>query len=148
MPAATPTEPTMRRLTALLVLALASSAVACGSDNVTSPTLESIPGTWNLTTLNGAPLPFVLQAANPKVEFLDDQIVMLSDRTFTDTYNFRFTSSTGEVTTDGSIDTGVWTLNGTALVFSYSDGTTVTATVNGGSFTIAGGGFSQLYTKQ
>jgi hypothetical protein len=138
----------MRRPTALLVLALASFAVACGSDKTTSPTFESVTGTWNLATLNGSALPFVLQANNPKVEWLDDQIVVTSDGRFTDSYNFRLTSSTGQVTTESFVDTGDWDLNGTALVFLYDDGSALTATVHEDSFTIAGGGLSQLYTKQ
>lgn len=139
----------MRRLAALVLLALASSAVACNSDNATNPTAESLAGTWNLSTLNGNPLPFLLQASNPKVEFLNDQFVVSSNGTFTDTYNFRFTDAAGVVTTDGGSDAGTWTLNGTAVVFRYDvDASTSTATVNGNTFTIAAGGFSQVFTKQ
>jgi hypothetical protein len=139
----------MRRLAAALVLALASSAIACGSDSVTNPTPESLAGTWNLSTLNGVALPFVLQQSNPKVELLSDQIVVSSDGTFTDTFSLRFTDAAGVVTNDGGFDTGTWTLNGAALVLRYdSDASVSTASVAGNSFTISVPGLAQLYTKQ
>lgn len=138
----------MRRLTAVVAGLLVSLAAACG-DSSSGPSPESLVGTWNLQSLNGTPLPFVLQGANPKVELLNDQIVVQSNGTFTDSYNFRFTDVNGVVTTNGASDPGTWTLNGTAVVFRYdADASTSTATLNGTTFTIAAGGFSQVYTKQ
>jgi hypothetical protein len=139
----------MRRLYALLVPALLASAVACGSDSSTGPSAESVSGTYNLSTVNTSPLPFILQASNPKVELLSDQIVVSTAGTFTDNFNFRFTDLAGQVTTEAGADPGTWTLNGSTISFRYtSDGGVSTGTVNGNNITIVGGGFTQVYVKQ
>ena len=139
----------MRRSTALLALALITSALGCGSDGVTGPTPESVAGTWNLHTVNGAALPMSLQAANPKVELLDDQIILSAVGTYTETFNLRLTSSTGEVSNQPLSDAGRFTVRGSAVDFaSDGDGGTFSAAVNGNQFTIAFSGVSQLFIRQ
>lgn len=134
----------MRRLIALLAL---SAVAACGSDNSTNPI--SFAGTWNLTTVNGSPLPVTVQASNPKIEVLSDQITATAAGTFTETFNNRFTSTTGEVTTQPGTDSGTWTVSGTTVTLHFSsDGTTFTATISGNTFTAAQAGFSAVYAKQ
>ena len=137
----------MRRLLALALLI--ASASSCSSDSSTSPTVESLAGTWNLSTVNGTSLPFILQTTNPKVELLDDQIIASAAGTFTETGNARFTEMSGSVTHVPFTDSGTWTLNGTAVTFHFnSDGTSGTGTLNGNSFTIGEVGFSSVYVKQ
>jgi hypothetical protein len=139
----------MRRLIAFLALALVSSSVACSSDSSTNPTVESVVGAWNLTAINGTPLPFLLQTSNPKVELLTDQITFGSSGTFTEAYSLRFTSTTGEVTLEPGVDSGVWTLSGINLSLRYSsDGSLATATMSGDTFAFSGAGFTQTYAKQ
>lgn len=139
----------MRRLLALLAPALLSFAVGCGSDGVTDPTPASVAGIWNLSTVNGAALPLLLQAANPKVELLEDQIVLSSAGTYTETFNLRFTSSTGEVTSQAMADAGTFTVTGSLVKFvSSGDGGAFTASVTGDRFTIAFSGVSQLFIRQ
>jgi hypothetical protein len=138
----------MRRILALLAVSLVSSAVACGGSDSTSPTAD-LTGTWNLSTINGSALPFAVQASDPKIEVLNDQIIASSTGTFTETGNARFTSTTGVVTNQAFADSGTWTVSGTAVSFNFnSDGSTGTATLSGNTFIVAGGGLSQVYVKQ
>lgn len=137
----------MRRI---LVMTFAFATVllaGCGSDSSTAPTLSSLAGTWNLSTVNGSPLPFVVQASSPKIELLSDQIVVSANGTFTESTVARFTDGT-TVSTTTIPDAGTYTLNGTAAVFTFSDGSSGTATVSGNTFTVASGGYSQVYRKQ
>ena len=57
----------MRRL---LLLALPLALMACGSDSDTTVTVATLAGTWNLTTANGAALPFTITTTPAKVELL------------------------------------------------------------------------------
>lgn len=135
----------MRRL---LVLASALLLSACGGDSSTTPTGASIAGTWNLTSVNGASLPFVVQAANPKVEVLSDVLTISAAGTFTQATSIRLTQGTS-VTTQNATDAGTYTLNGTAASFRFtSDGSTGTATISGNTLIVADAGMSSTYTKQ
>lgn len=137
----------MRRL---LVMTYAFATVllaGCGSDGSTAPTQASIAGTWNLSTINGSPLPYVLQASGPKIEILSDKIVASANGTFTESTVVRLTDG-ATVSTTTIPDAGTYTLNGTAAVFTFTDGSTGTGTVSGTTFTVASGGYSQVYTKQ
>jgi hypothetical protein len=108
----------------------------------------SAAGTWNLTTVNGSPLPFIAQAASPKVELLSDQLILGASGTFTQTTTVRFTD-VGVDTTQTFADAGTYTVNGTAISFRFnSDGSVETGTVGSTTLTVAGGGFSAVYTKQ
>jgi hypothetical protein len=134
----------MRRLFAVVtLLALA----ACGGDSSTGIN-GNIAGTYNLSTVNGSGLPFVLQAANPKVEILSDQLIVNGNGTFSENGSFRVTNGT-QVTTQVIPDAGTYTINGTAVSFVFnSDGSTGTGTLSGNSLIIAQSGFSSVYTKQ
>ena len=131
-----------------MTFAFATALLAgCGSDTATAPTQASVAGTWNLSTVNGSPLPFVLQAANPKLELVSDQFVVSANGTFTESTVARVTDG-GTVSTTTIPDAGTYTLNGTAATFTFSDGSSGTATVSGNTFTVASGGYSQVYKKQ
>jgi len=101
-----------------------------------------------LSTINGLPLPFTIQAANPKIEYLNEQLIVSTSGTFTQTYSARYTTN-GVVSTQAFADAGTYVLNGTAATFRFnSDGSSGTGTVSGNTLTVAEGGFSQVYTKQ
>jgi hypothetical protein len=136
----------MRRILVSVFTAATVLLSACGSDSTTAPTPTSIAGTWNLTTVNGAALPFVLQAS-PKIEILSDQIVILANGSFTQSTQARLTNGT-TITTQTIPDAGTYTLNGTAATFTFTDGGSETATVSGNSMTIAETGLSLVYNKQ
>jgi hypothetical protein len=137
----------MRRFLALVATALAlASANGCRSDS-TGPS-ASLAGTWNLNTINGSALPVTIQAAAPKIEVLNEQLIVAAGGTFTQTGNLRVTDA-GQVTNVPYTDSGTWTINGTAATFRFnSDGSTGTGTISGNTFTVAGAGFSAVYVKQ
>lgn len=137
----------MRRLRATTYALAAVLLVGCGSDSGTAPIQASIAGIWNLTTVNGSALPFVLQATAPKIEILSDQFTVNANGTFTESIVARATDG-ANVSTVTIPDAGTYTLNGTAAVFTFTDGTSGIATVSGNTFTVASGGLSQLYTRQ
>jgi hypothetical protein len=136
----------MRRL---LVMTYAFAAVllaGCGSDSPTAPTQASMAGTWSLSTVNGSPLPFVFQA-DPKIELLSDVLTVVSDGSFSEILQARYTQGT-TVTTQTYNDGGTFSLNGTAATFRFNDGSTGTATVSGTTMTVAESGYSYVYKKQ
>jgi len=137
----------MRRILVSVFTAATVLLSACGSDSSTNPTPTSIAGTYNLSTVNGAALPYILQAANPKVEIISDQIVIAANGTFTQSTSARITQGT-TISTSTIPDNGTYSLNGTAATFIFSDGSTGTATVSNNTLTIAETGISLVYTKQ
>jgi hypothetical protein len=137
----------MRKLTALLAIIASCVSLACKS-GVTPPPDPSVTGTWNLTSINGASLPFTIQPANPKIELLNQQLIVASGGTFTQTGNVRLTDA-GTVSTRPYADAGSWTLNGSAATFQFnSDGSAGTGTLSGNKFIVGQSGYSFEYTKQ
>ena len=137
----------MRRFLVMTFVLATTVLAGCGSDGSTAPTQASMAGVWNLSTINGSPLPFVLQASAPKIEILSDQLVVTASGTFTESTVARFTDG-GTVSTTTIPDAGTYTINGTAAVFTFSDGSSGTGTISGNTFTVGSAGFSQVYTKQ
>ncbi len=141
----------MRRLLAVALLLVSAS---CSKDSSTNPT-ASLAGTWNLSTINGSSLPFLLAEADnhvtpptPRIELLDDQIIASSTGTFTENAHARVTDATGAFTVPFT-DSGTWTLSGTTITFRFdSDGSSGTGSLNGNTFTIGETGFSSVYVKQ
>jgi hypothetical protein len=142
----------MRRL---LALALLLASVSCSKDSSTNPTTESLAGTWNLSTINNLPLPFLLAEADlqtvpptPRIELLNDQIVATSAGTFVEIANARITDGTGTFTVPFT-DKGTWTLSGNTITFHFdSDGSSGTGTLSGNTFTIGETDFKSVYVKQ
>ena len=132
----------------LTTLLLATTVLAgCGSDTSTGPR-QTIVGTWNLQSINGASLPYVAQTDVGTIEILGDRIVVSADHTFTDALVVRVTSNTNVVTSTIN-DTGSYTVNGTAVEFVFdSDNTSGTAALSGDSFTFADGGVSWAYQRE
>lgn len=134
----------MRRLIPL-VLAI---AVACGSDSPTQPTNASIAGTWALTSVNAAGLPFVVsQTATDKVELVGDVVTATPTGTYTEMFTFRETLN-GVVTTTSQPDNGTYSINGNAITLTSSTNGSITGAVSGNTFTLVDQGFVFLFTKQ
>ena len=135
----------MRRLF-LLLLPL---ALACGDDDsTTQPTLAFLAGTWDLQSVNGSPLPYVvLQTSTSKSELMSDVITVTTTGSYTQLTTVRNTLN-GQVTTQTGNGAGTFTLNGTALTFQASNGTSGTGTVSGTTFTLPLAGSSYLYKKR
>jgi hypothetical protein len=136
----------MRRMLSIVCTVATVLLAGCDSNDTTGPTQNSVAGTWNLTTVNGSPLPFTLQAT-PKIEVLSDQLVVSANGTFTESTQLRFTNGT-IVSTQVVTDAGTYSLNGTAATFIYNDGTTGAGTVSGNTLTVAEPGLSLVYQQQ
>ena len=136
----------MRRMLAIACTVATVLLAGCDSNETTAPTENSVAGTWNLTTVNGAPLPYTVQST-PKIEVLGDQLVVSENGTFTSSTQLRFTNGT-TITTQTGTDGGTYTLNGTAATFIFNSGTTGTGTVSGNTLTVAEAGVSLVYQKQ
>lgn len=136
----------MRR--ALAILAVVGILAGCGSDSSTQPSATSIAGTWALQTVNGAALPFVIsQSGLNKAEVISDIATADAHGAYTEIAQVRVTLN-GSVTTQSSSDAGTYTVNGTALVLKSNDGSTVTGSLNGDTFTITSDGLSLVFKKQ
>lgn len=124
----------MRNITAI-TLAASLALTACGKDSSGPDTGADIAGTYTLTTVNGSPLPFTTdEDATYKAEILASAITLRGDRTFSWSFTGRSTDN-GTPTTDSETFTGTYTVNGSAIRLTDSEGYT-DATVADGVITI------------
>jgi hypothetical protein len=140
----------MRRVTSVLALTLATVLAACGgSDKSTAPTTASVAGVWNLQTVNGNNLPYtVIAVGSDHIEVTSDVITASSNGTFSQVTTLRVTQS-GQTQTQNQPDSGTWSLNGTAVTFTFqSDGSTGTGSLSGNTLTVTEGGLALVYKKQ
>ena len=132
---------------ALIALA-AVALLGCGGDS-TGPAVSAV-GTWNLQTVDNAPLPYTaVLIANPlyKLEILSDVFVVHADGSYTETFTERETDGT-TVTTTSDEDDGTWVQNGTALSITSSDQTTTGASISGNTITVSSQGLVLVYKRQ
>lgn len=138
-----------RRLFTRLVLAavVALPFAACG-DSGTSPGRSGVVGTWDLQTINGQPLPFVIeQQGADRFELTRDSFTFSTSR-FTHTTDYRFTEA-GQVEIGSEEDAGRYTLDGNALTVQFdSDGSSATAAVSGNTITFTADGIVGVYRRQ
>jgi len=135
----------MRRLLVLLV----PFALACGGDSSTAPMTVSVAGTWDLQTINGTGLPYVVaQSGSNKVELLSDVVTAVSSGSYTEIMQVRSTVN-GVVSTQSQSDAGSFLLNGTAVQFqSNTSFSSNTGSISGNTFTLAENGFSYVYKRR
>ena len=134
----------MRRLVPLVLCFV----LGCGSDSTTQPTQASLAGTWSLQTINGSPLPFVTtQTGTSKTEIVSDIVTASATGTYTEVAQTR-TTLNGQATLSTQSDAGTYTVTGNAVVIRSNDGTSVSGTVKGDTFTVAGNGVAFEFKKQ
>jgi lipocalin-like protein len=139
----------VRTCSAFAALILSVALTACGNDSPTQPTSASVVGTWNLQTIDGNGLPYVVdQVGSDTVAITGDVLKVSANGTFSQMTYFRVTEN-GQVTTDSIPDAGSYALNGTAVTFTFdSDGSTSTASLSGKTLTVAAVGLALVYKKQ
>ena len=101
------------------VLALA----LLGCRDATGPSLDELVGEYILMTIDGDPLPVIVDQIEDDIAEVTAGLLTLDDnQNFTDATSLRFTIS-GEVTTSIETATGTWSVasNGTTVTFSPSD---------------------------
>lgn len=131
------------------VLALGFAfALACDGDSPSEPG-ANLAGTWNLTTVNGAALPFLLggSGADLTVELVGDQIVAYGDKTWIGTTTYRQTES-GTVSTITQVPSGTWSQSGANVTLSYAGGAVAYATIAGDVITFSAPGVVAVYVRE
>src|SRR6478672_3680425 len=135
----------MRRL----ILALGTlSLLACGDS--TGP-VQSLNGTYDLQTVNGASLPVTVSNDGfTREDILADAITTSggssTSGSFTEATTLRDTDlQTGGSNTFQENDFGTYVINGTAVTFTFSGGSTANGTISGSTFTVVVTGFSLVF---
>jgi hypothetical protein len=136
------------RKTLFFAFAFAVLSLGCGGDS-TSPSGASIVGTWDLRTINGSPMQFVLtQNATFKDEIVSDVLTMNDDHTGNEVFIERQTSN-GVATTDTTTSATTWTQSNDAVTVTFpSDGTLVHGTVSASTFVLAETGLTAVYDRR
>jgi hypothetical protein len=130
------------------VLAFAAAfGLACGSDSTTEPD-ANLPGTWNLTTVNDAALPFTLPGSGPDltIEITGDQIVAYGDKTWIGATTYRRTEG-GGITTLTQVPSGTWNQTGVNVTLNYAGGAIARATISGDVITFSAPGIVAVYAR-
>ncbi|HKO16585.1 MAG TPA: hypothetical protein VJU87_10115 [Gemmatimonadaceae bacterium] len=132
----------MRRTASMAAVLMALAAIAgCRSDRSTGPTAD-IAGTYQMTTMNGAALPYTIAAGSLSLQVTRDVLVLNADGSYVDSTTFAIPNGARTQTSismergtfrygsDGSISFA----NATSGGSSYSGriaGTTLTESVHG-----------------
>jgi hypothetical protein len=137
---------TLRTLVATASVCILGSG--CGSDTSMAPvTMASVAGTYNLTTYHGLALPALVQAANPKVEVLNDQVIVSANGSWSASGTFRITDASG-IRTQIETGSGTYTLTGSTAMFrEATDGDVRTVVFSSNIFTVTEGTQTVVYTR-
>ena len=134
----------MRRF---VMLASVCLLAACKGDSATQPSPVYVIGNWSLRSVNGSPLPHVVdQTPTTKVELTTLSATFSAGVAFTTTAIYRNTIN-GAVTTTVSPDTGTYVLSGTSLVVRFSDGTTLSGSIADTTMTLSEPGVAFVFTR-
>ena len=120
------------------LLGIAFTLAACGHDGVgPSPTPSTIPGTYNLTTVDGAVLPFTaLDLGAYQAKLVSGTLSLSSDGTYSLQLDIRIEDS-GNVRTAAESDGGLWNANDNAITLASIQGNiSRTGTVSGNVMTL------------
>ncbi len=124
--------------------------VMAGCDSGLSPEIHPArhTGTYVLSTVNGAKLPFIVdELMNDRVEVIAGSIDLNADGTFTDRATFRETRA-GEVTTHESATTGTYSREVSIVNFRSGDqGGTYRASISGTALVIIAEGLRGVYRR-
>lgn len=139
-----------RVLRAAAGLGLAFAMACGGADSPTTPTPTSITGTYTLRTVNGSPLPFVVpDGGAAKIEIVDGTLTVNDGGGWTESGHLRSTLN-GKATASASSfvgGAGFYTLSGTAITLSGSNGGPFSGSVSSGAVTVAVGIYLYAYAK-
>ena len=138
----------MKLFARLAVMAAMVVAVGACSDSSGPDEGGSIAGTYSLRTVNGSNLPFtVVQLPEFKVEVVSDVVTLNANNTFSEVFTSRTTEGT-TVTTESETTTGTYTLTGSLLRMTDTEGNVITAAFSAGNtLTATAGNFTLVYRK-
>jgi hypothetical protein len=127
----------VRFATTAMTAAVIALAAACGSDS-TGPSHASVTGTYALTAVNGASLPYTVPNTGEDVEIVQDGTITLSaDSTYAASANGTLNGSGSTLVTDA----GTYSVSGTQVTFTST-------AIPGAHYTanVAGSGTSESLT--
>ena len=126
------------RILSIALLALGIAACNDSHNNVVVP-LQTVPGTYNLITINGSPMPFTFSDGTT---LNSDVLVLKDDGTFTETMK----------TADGRtfVDTGTYTVSNNFITINdETAGLTYSASLTGTVLTaVFPNGLTEVFHKQ
>lgn len=124
---------------AIAVLWVSLAIVGCGEDSFT--------GQYDLITVNGESVPYVLaELGDRTLEITAAFIQLNNDETFSTAGTFRETVG-GSVSTYTQPASGSWKRTGDQLNLTYSNGGVDRAVVSGNQFTVISDGVSFVHRK-
>lgn len=134
----------MRRT--LLIALVTSYTTACFSDVPSG--LSASTGRYQLSSVNGAPLPATLSSSGgTKTEIVDETMSLYVGDTYAINGNLRVTTN-GQVTTSTRLETGTFSLFGRSGTFRTSDGaTTRMAILTSRTITFVENGVTLVYSR-
>ena len=131
------------------VVATLALLVACDPTDTTEAGIAMVAGTYQLSTVNGQPLPFTESAATPVVRLTASQLVARSDGTFTETSTRTTTTGAGTTTTN-TATSGTYSVGGQVVSFVSSSGSGFSGlgSYNPGILTVPVDSRTYVYSKQ
>ena len=130
------------------ILAMGTLALfACGDSTGVN---QNLNGTYSLQTVNGQALPFTFFQSGTLRQEITADVFTATNGSFTEVTSERDTNlQTGAVSNFNTSDSGTYTINGTAVTFTFfSNGSTGSGTISGNTFTLVATGFSLVFTHQ
>lgn len=136
----------MKRLLVLaLSLALGLTATAC-SDS-TGPG-DSIAGTYTLQSINGQPLPFLVDnSGNPNSEVVLAQVNLDASGNYSSLTRYRDTYPNQQPILVDETFTGFWTLSGSQITLTEPGFAPTYGTISNNRITISDFGFTLVYVR-
>jgi hypothetical protein len=123
-----------------------TALTACGGDAGTG-NRASVTGTYQLSTVNGQPLPYTEQSSGAVVKLTAGLLVATSDGGFTETLTRSTTSSSG-TSTASTVLNGTYSVGNQVIVFTYSGtGTSVLGSLTNNGLSIQNGLVTYDYKK-
>ena len=133
----------LRRITVLSLISLL--IVGCGDD--TGPD-AGLVGTWRLQSVDGQPLPWILEEPGvDKLEVTEEIYTLREGGLFSMTTTFRVTDA-GAVSSETVPHNGTYIVDGSSVTFTYtSDGSTDIAAIDNVTMTLDDIGHTFVYRR-
>lgn len=139
---------TVRSIRSLVVIGSLALVGSCGgggsSPSAPSPTTGAEVGTYALLSLNGIALPTSISEGSIQIEVTSGALTIGVGNTVRTSTTFRPGPGAAPVTNEVS---GTYSIQGSTLSISYSNGGRSTATLNGGALQMVNEGVTWLYRR-
>ena len=136
------------RMLAVATALFAVMACGGGSDTTAPPGADAAVGVYTLVTINGQPMPVIVQGSgNDKIEVTGGAVTLKQDRTFSDITNARITAA-GSATSESDTVSGTWTRQANTVQFAATGFMAYSMTWDGSNrLTQSFQGFTLIYLK-